>query len=100
MYTFEVHNAAKHLVRARCIQSRHSQQTKYTAWVQFNSTTITGTYCTCGAGARTIGMCAHAASVVWYLGYARHEGVVLVKNELEEVIMDCKGVEDGEDEEE
>ena len=25
------------------------------------------------SGARTVGTCAHAVSVLWYLGYARHE---------------------------
>lgn len=30
-------------------------------------------YCTCKSGARTLGTCAHIASVLWYIGYARHE---------------------------
>ena len=34
---------------------------------------IIGYYCTCQTGARTLGTCAHVASVVWYLGYARHQ---------------------------
>ena len=34
---------------------------------------ITGYYCTCQSGARTLGSCAHAASILWYLGYARHQ---------------------------
>ncbi|KAF5286391.1 hypothetical protein FQA39_LY16311 [Lamprigera yunnana] len=29
-------------------------------------------YCTCNSGARTIGTCAHTASVIWYIGYTRH----------------------------
>ena len=29
-------------------------------------------YCTCKAGARTAVSCAHVASILWYLGYARH----------------------------
>lgn len=33
---------------------------------------IIGYYCTCQCGARTLGACAHVASVLWYLGYARH----------------------------
>jgi hypothetical protein len=34
---------------------------------------ILGYYCTCRSGARTVGTCAHVASVLWYLGYARHQ---------------------------
>lgn len=33
---------------------------------------IQGYYCTCQSGARTLGTCAHVASVLWYLGHARH----------------------------
>ncbi|XP_018365999.1 PREDICTED: uncharacterized protein LOC108765508 [Trachymyrmex cornetzi] len=34
---------------------------------------INGYYCTCQSGARTLGTCAHVASVLWYLGFARHQ---------------------------
>ena len=30
-------------------------------------------YCTCKADARTVGSCAHVASILWYSGYARHQ---------------------------
>jgi hypothetical protein len=33
---------------------------------------ITGYYCTCQSGPRTLGTCAHVASILWYLGYACH----------------------------
>ena len=33
---------------------------------------ILGYYCTSQNGARTLGTCAHVASILWYLGYARH----------------------------
>ena len=33
---------------------------------------INGYYCTCQTGARTLGTCAHVASILWFLGYARH----------------------------
>ena len=29
-------------------------------------------YCTCKAGARILGMCAHITSVIWFLGVGRH----------------------------
>lgn len=36
-----------------------------------NDDVILGYYCTCQSGARRLGTCAHVASVLWYLGYAR-----------------------------
>ena len=33
---------------------------------------ITAWYCTCTAGAITVGRCAHVASIIWYLTYACH----------------------------
>ena len=59
----------------RCtIQSRHSNSTKYKVWIQYSMTNdpITAWYCTCAAGAITVGCCAHIASIIWYLSYARH----------------------------
>ncbi|CAF3981242.1 unnamed protein product [Rotaria sordida] len=35
---------------------------------------ITSWYCQCKSGARTIGACAHEATIIWYLSYARHHG--------------------------
>ncbi|CAL1672312.1 unnamed protein product [Lasius platythorax] len=34
---------------------------------------ILGTYCTCKAKARTLGVCAHVACALYQLGYARHK---------------------------
>ena len=59
----------------RCtIQSRHSNLTKHKAWIQYSMTDdpITAWYCTCTAGAITVGCSAHVASIIWYLSYARH----------------------------
>jgi hypothetical protein len=69
--------------------SRHKNATKYQLWIAYNNAMfnrlvgeendmadenpILGYYCTCKAGARTLGTCAHVASVLWFLGYARHE---------------------------
>ena len=36
-------------------------------------TPIEGYYCTCRSGARTLGTCVHIRSVLWFLGYARHQ---------------------------
>ena len=99
-YTFEVHKAADDLLRVKCMQSRHSNAKNYHVYVEYSNTAVTGTYCTCGAGARTIGMCAHAASIVWYLSYAHNKGLSLSGSKLEKVIFDAAGLEYDSDEDE
>ncbi|XP_033725211.1 uncharacterized protein LOC117315175 [Pecten maximus] len=54
------------------IQSRHINSKTYQLWVFFDECTVQGWYCKCRAGARVVGTCSHVASVVWYLGFARH----------------------------
>ncbi|OXA47752.1 hypothetical protein Fcan01_17179 [Folsomia candida] len=34
---------------------------------------ITGYYCDCWQGARTVGMCAHVTCVIWFIGYKCHQ---------------------------
>ena len=49
-------------------------------WVQFDEDgqtpedKIPAWMCSCPCGLRTIGCCAHVASLIWYLAYARHAG--------------------------
>ena len=55
------------------IQSRHRTSKQYYLWVEWDpkvngSKSVTGWYCTCKAGMRTVGCCAHIAAVIWYLG--------------------------------
>lgn len=70
------------LIRVR-IYSRFRNATKYQLWISYrtenlgdddndNEDPIIAYYCTCKSGARTLGSCAHTASVLWFLGYARH----------------------------
>lgn len=35
--------------------------------------TIQAYYCNCLVGMRTVGCCAHVMSILWYLGFARHQ---------------------------
>lgn len=75
------------LIRIK-IGSRFRNAIKHQLWVLFNEEynqdldhtnedePILGYYCTCKAGARTLGTCAHIAAVIWYLGYARHHNNV------------------------
>jgi hypothetical protein len=72
-YTIELGDTDEDILRCT-IQSRHSNAAKYKAWIQFSLTgdPIIAWYCQCKGGARTVGSCAHVASVIWYLAYARH----------------------------
>ncbi|XP_025264350.1 uncharacterized protein LOC112637886 [Camponotus floridanus] len=71
------------LMRVR-IFSRFRNATKYQLWIKYRHNNdqepadavdelIQGYYCTCKSGARTLGTCAHIASVLWYVGYAQHQ---------------------------
>ena len=57
------------------IRSRHTSNKAYNLWDECTQglNPITGWYCGCGSGARTVGCFAHAALVLWYLGYYRNE---------------------------
>ena len=75
---FEAHQLDPNLIRIR-ILSRHVQAAHHTCFIQYHQELnenirdpITGTYCTCKVGAKTLGVCAHVASVIWYLSYGRH----------------------------
>ena len=48
------------------IQSRHKNSTPYDVWIRYSTQEILGWYCTCPAGARIVGCCAHIASIIWY----------------------------------
>lgn len=78
------------LLRVR-VYSRFSNATRHQLWIAYNQhgldrndrdnqgnnePPILSYYCTCKAGARTLGCCAHVASVLWFLGYARHNNNV------------------------
>lgn len=64
------------LIRVR-FASRHSNARKYVATVQFDDDDeeepIKGWFCTCSAGARIIGCCAHITALIWHLGVSRAE---------------------------
>ena len=44
----------------------------YILWIEYSLIEITAWYCKGKSGARVIGVCAHIAAILWYLGYARH----------------------------
>lgn len=66
----------KILIRGR-IQSRHIRRKQYYTYILLNPTqhgrqSIEEYYCSCIHGRRTVGSCAHIASIVYYLSWARH----------------------------
>lgn len=81
------------MLRGR-IQSRHVRSRTYYCYIlvknnlQNNTNDIEHYYCTCLTGRRTMGTCAHIVSIVWYLGYARHEGFIAPALFLDDVIVD------------
>lgn len=69
----------------RCrISSRYRNAVKHQLWIMYIPVNcdqnvedniperISAYYCTCKCGSRTLGCCSHVCSVLWYLGYARH----------------------------
>jgi len=66
-----IHKEDPGLIRVK-IHSRHISSKQYILWIQFTESTISAWYCKCRAGARVVGVCSHIASVLWHLGFARH----------------------------
>ena len=56
------------------IRSRHTSSKTYNLWIDYSTglSPITW-FCTCKSGARVVGCSAHIASVLWYLGFERHQ---------------------------
>jgi len=50
---------------------------------------INGYYCTCQSGARTLGTCAHVASVLWYLGFAHQGNIKYPDTSLLNITLDA-----------
>ena len=75
-YQIWVYQHSDDLIRGQ-IQSRHKSQTKYNVWIQYDrnddSDPIKDYYCICPSGKRTIGMCAHIASILYYLGHMAYQ---------------------------
>ncbi|XP_061179571.1 uncharacterized protein LOC133188208 [Saccostrea echinata] len=79
-YELFVHKQDDGLLKAK-LQSRHSSSKTYILWISYDSekrNPITGWYCQCKSGARTLGCCAHIAAVLWYLSFQRHQDGKLV----------------------
>lgn len=65
------------LIRGK-IKSRHVSRKQYYVYILIENnncsrSSIVEYCCNCLVGRRTVGCCAHVMTVVWYLGWARHE---------------------------
>ena len=78
-FEMDVSLAIPNFLRIR-VKSRHRNAVKYQIAIQYSrapNELVTGYYCTCRSGARTVGTCCHIASVLWFLGHARHENLII-----------------------
>jgi hypothetical protein len=86
------------LLKSR-IYSRFSGSKKYDLWISFRTQVshendeqleepILGWFCQCKSGARSLGCCAHIASVLWYLGHGRHERTLYPSSSLLTSVLD------------
>ena len=69
-----VHKEATGMLKAT-IRSRHTSAGSYNLWIEFGPglEPINGWFCKCKSGSRTVGCCARIASVMWFLGFYRHQ---------------------------
>lgn len=63
LYIIQLHKDTSNIIRVK-IQSRHKTSKNYTIWIEYNISTVLAWYCQCKVGARTVGCCAHIASVI------------------------------------
>ena len=68
--SIHVHREEIGLLRVR-LQSRHVSAKSYMLWIRYDEACVLAWYCKCRVGARVVGVCAHVAAVMWYLGYGR-----------------------------
>lgn len=69
------------LIRGRIKSRHHSGKTYYTYLLMARQGVnwddqIISHYCSCICGQRTVGCCAHIMTIVWYLGWARHQAII------------------------
>ena len=73
LYSLYVHREDPSVIRLQ-LRSRHTSSKVYNLWIKTGAGRSPNIdwYCQCKVGARVVGCCAHVASVLWYLGYWRH----------------------------
>lgn len=64
-----------HIIMVR-LRSKYRPSGTHKLWIEYEARgdgEIRRYYCQCRSGERTLGTCSHIASVLWFLGYKRHE---------------------------
>jgi hypothetical protein len=63
----------EYIIRNR-LRSHHKSQARYNVFIRYNPQIHLNIdwCCDCPVGLRTVGCCSHIASIIYYLGYARH----------------------------
>lgn len=79
------------LIRGR-IKSRHVSRKQYYVYILIENdipgrTGIVEYCCSCLVGRRTLGCCAHVMTLVWYLGWARHQNNIAAPAEFLDSII-------------
>jgi hypothetical protein len=93
-YEIGIHKHSQGLLRAK-IQSRHTSSKQYHTWIRYDpdgigATAVLEWYCSCKAGARTVGCCAHVASVVCYLSHFRYTAFSRPAADTEALFLDAR----------
>ena len=74
-FEFQVSSSDDSTLRCR-LHSKNSRLMNYYLCIRFDNDDeddpIKDHYCQCKSGARNLGCCSHVATVLWYIGYARH----------------------------
>ena len=73
-YKIMVHKEEAGILKAK-IQSRHTSAGSYNLWIEYGPglEPIKGCFCKCKSDSRIVGCYAHIASVMWFLGFYRHQ---------------------------
>lgn len=76
-FNIQLNTETPNVVRAK-LESRFTQGKCHNCWISFDGDlegveAIKGYFCKCKQGARTVGCCSHVCTLMWYLGYYRHQ---------------------------
>lgn len=104
-FFIQIHQENPGLIKCK-IQSRHVAAKVYHVWVEYipeldgqdpPEDPVTGWYCQCRAGARTVGCCSHITSILLYLGVTRHDAEYKPPATLGTSIIDARDLPQSDD---
>lgn len=89
-YHVQLHRERAGLLRVK-LGSKFRGSSNHLVWIEYSTSgdkKITGHYCQCMQGARTITPCGHITSILWFLGYQRHVNPQYVPRSFGQDIID------------